>query len=70
MNTIILNGVHIGNNVIVGAGSIVNSDIPDNTVVAGSPARFICDLDQYLEKRIKAQYRETVELVSTYRKAY
>lgn len=34
-------GVIIGNNVVVGAGSMVVKDIPDNAVVAGNPARII-----------------------------
>lgn len=38
---IILPGVTIGNNAIVGAGSVVTKDIPDNVIVAGNPARII-----------------------------
>lgn len=34
----VLAGVHIGNNVIVGANSVVTNDIPDNCMVAGIPA--------------------------------
>lgn len=37
----ILGPVKIGNNVIIGAGSVVNKDIPDNCVVVGNPARII-----------------------------
>ena len=37
----ILGPVRIGNNVTIGAGSIVTKDIPDNCVVAGNPARII-----------------------------
>ena len=37
----ILPGVTIGNNVTVGAGSVVTRDIPDNTVAAGNPCRAI-----------------------------
>lgn len=45
---VILPNVTIGNNVIVGANSTVCSNIPDNTVVAGSPAVVISDMDTYL----------------------
>lgn len=48
--SVVLPGVTIGNNVIIGANSTVTHDIPDNTVAAGSPARVICTLDEYLEK--------------------
>lgn len=34
-------GVEIGENVIVGAGSVVTKDVPDNVVVAGIPAKII-----------------------------
>tara|TARA_Y100000590_G_scaffold454140_1_gene600408 strand:- start:416 stop:934 length:519 start_codon:yes stop_codon:yes gene_type:complete len=37
----ILMGVKIGNNSIIGAGSLVNKDIPDNVVAAGVPAKII-----------------------------
>lgn len=40
-NAIIMCGVRLGDEVIVGAGSIVTKDIPSNTVVAGNPARII-----------------------------
>lgn len=45
---VILAGVTIGSRVIVGAGSVVSKDVPDNTVVAGNPARAIRTLDEHL----------------------
>jgi len=50
MRTLILPGVTIGNNVVIGAGSVVTSDIPDNTVAAGVPARPLSDLQSYRDK--------------------
>lgn len=50
MNAIILPGVSIGPNAVVGAGSVVVRDVVANTVVAGNPARYICSLDDYIEK--------------------
>jgi len=38
---IILPGVKIGNNVIVGAGSVITKDVPDNCIVAGNPAKIV-----------------------------
>lgn len=37
----VLPGVTIGENAIVGAGSVVTKDVPDNTIVAGAPAKII-----------------------------
>ena len=39
----ILDGCHVGSGVIVGAGSLVNKDIPEFKIAAGSPARVIRD---------------------------
>ena len=40
-NATILPGIVIGANSLVGAGSVVTKDVPDNAVVAGNPARLI-----------------------------
>lgn len=39
--TIICSPVRIGKNSIIGAGSVVTKDIPDNEIWAGCPAKFI-----------------------------
>ncbi len=41
INATILGGVTIGENAIVGAGSVVTSDVSSNTIVAGNPAKII-----------------------------
>ncbi len=38
---VILPGVTIGSNVVIGAGSVVTRDIPDNVIAAGNPARVL-----------------------------
>lgn len=53
-NVIVLMGVTIGDNCIIGAGSIVTHDIPSNTVAAGNPCRVICSIEDFYRKR-KAQ---------------
>lgn len=50
LNSLILPGVTIGNRVIIGAGSVVNKDIPDGSVAAGVPARVVKSVDEYLKK--------------------
>ena len=44
-NATVLCGVTIGENAIVGAGSVVTKDVPANTVVAGNPARILRRLE-------------------------
>ena len=41
VNSVILPGVKIGDEVIVGAGSVVTKDVPANCVIAGNPAKII-----------------------------
>lgn len=48
--TTILPNVTIGDNCIIGACSLVNRDIPSNSVAAGNPCRVICTLDEYINK--------------------
>ncbi len=57
----VLKGTTIGNNVIVGAKSLVNKDIPSDCVAAGVPARALSGLDEYFQKRKKAQADEAKE---------
>ena len=41
---IILPGVHIGDNSVIGAGSVVTKDIPSNVVAVGNPCKIIKEL--------------------------
>ena len=43
-NVVVLPGVKIGDNCVIGAGSIVNKDIPSNCVAVGNPCRVIKEL--------------------------
>jgi acetyltransferase-like isoleucine patch superfamily enzyme len=49
--TIILPGARIGSNVIIGAGSLVKGILPDNVVVAGSPAKCISDIREWITNK-------------------
>lgn len=68
-NCTVLKGVTIGDNCIIGYGSTVLKPIPSNSVVAGTPAKVICTIDEYYERRKKESLEEAFDLVRTiYRK--
>ena len=48
-NAVVIEGVHIGKNAVVAAGAVVIEDVPENAVVAGSPARVIKKKDAKTE---------------------
>ena len=48
-NAVVIEGVHIGRNAVVAAGAVVIEDVPENAVVAGSPARIIKMKDEKTE---------------------
>lgn len=49
-NVILLPGVEIGDDVVIGAGSVVTKDIPSNEVWAGCPAKRVKSIDDYYQK--------------------
>jgi acetyltransferase-like isoleucine patch superfamily enzyme len=51
--SIILMGVTVGHDSVVGAGAIVTKNVPPRSVVAGNPAKVICSIDEFVEKRRK-----------------
>ena len=50
---IIMPRVHVGDDVVIAAASVVTKDVPDKVVVAGVPAKIICSLDEYYESVMK-----------------
>lgn len=50
----ILASTTIGENAIVGAGSVVTKDVPANSIVAGNPARFLRFLEANIETKMEA----------------
>ena len=47
---VIMPGVHIGKHCVVAAGAVVTKNVPDNTVVAGVPAKAVSTTSEYAEK--------------------
>lgn len=52
-NAVILEGVKIGKGSVVAAGSIVTTDVPENVVVAGAPAKIIKEVDVKTKDKTK-----------------
>jgi galactoside O-acetyltransferase len=44
-NVVVVPGVTIGDNVVVGAGSVVTRDLPDNVVAVGNPCRILREVN-------------------------
>lgn len=45
-NVVVLPGVKIGDNAVIGAGSVVTKDVPSNVIAAGNPCRIIREITQ------------------------
>lgn len=62
-NCVIQQDVEMGDNCILGAGSVLTHSIPDNVVFSGNPARFICSTEQYAESLLDQNtlYPRTLE---------
>ena len=58
VNSIIMPGVKIEDNVIVAAGSVVTKSIPSNSIVAGVPARIIGDYNVLINKMLSEYVSE------------
>lgn len=62
-NAVILEGVTVGRGAVVAAGAVVTDDVPENAVVAGTPARVIKQMDEKTRKKteIKQELRQLKE---------
>ncbi len=61
VNSIVMPGVSIEDNVIVAAGSVVTKSVPQGTIVGGNPAKIIGSFDDYVERAL-AQFVSDDEL--------
>ncbi len=52
-SVIILAGANIGENCIIGAGSVVSKSVPNNVVAAGNPLVYVSNIHEYLKKKVK-----------------
>ncbi|MDD3771856.1 MAG: acyltransferase [Weeksellaceae bacterium] len=61
MNSMLLPGTIIEDNVIIGAGSIVRGRIPANSIYSGNPAGFICDIREHAKKMKEKNYLKRID---------
>ncbi len=61
MNTILLPGTRVGNNVVIGAGTVVRGSIPDYSVVSGNPAKVIDDIRNHAERLKNKDYHRHID---------
>lgn len=66
-NVTVLKGVTIGDNCIIGLGAVVTRDIPSNSVAVGCPAKVVCSIEEYYEKRKSSCLDEAVEYAESIR---
>lgn len=55
---LILKGVHIGRNSLIGAGSVVSKNIQENVIAAGNPCRAVRNLDPEVIKKLEMKAKE------------
>lgn len=65
INVTILKGVTIGDNCIIGLGSIITKDIPSNSVASGAPAKVVCSIHDYYLRRKQRSVIESFDYVSS-----
>lgn len=49
----VLPGVHVGSNTVIGAGSIVTKDIPDNVIAVGNPCKVVKTIEEGIKNERK-----------------
>lgn len=70
-NAVVLPGVKIGDNVVIGAGSVVTQDIPSNSIAVGNPCKVIKEKAPYLERFDEIEFnREIPEKYKDYFNSY
>lgn len=61
-------GSNIGANSIIGAGAVVSGSWPEDSVIAGNPAKLVCSLSEFASKRQERELESAVAYASAYKK--
>lgn len=70
VNTTILKGTFIGDDIIIGANSLVNKNLYESGVYGGNPIKYIMSLEEYYDKRKSKQLDEAYECTIQYYEVY
>lgn len=70
VNTTILKGTIIENDIIIGANSLVNKNLNESGVYGGNPIKYIMSLEEYYKKRKEKQLDEAYECAIKYYEVY
>lgn len=61
-NSIILQDIKIGDNCVLGANSVLSESMPEHTVYAGNPAKYVCEIEDYADVLKKTTVDYPIEL--------
>lgn len=67
-HAIVLMGSNIGANSIIGAGAVVSGSWPEDSVIAGNPAKLVCSLSEFASKREERELESAVAYASAFKK--
>lgn len=59
---VILQNVEIGDNCVLGANSVLSESMPEHTVYAGNPAKYVCEIEDYADVLKKTTINYPIEL--------
>lgn len=66
----VLAGTTIGDNSVIGAHAVATGNLPGGFIYAGSPAKPVCSIEEYYEKRKKRQLDEALAVYAAYKERF
>jgi acetyltransferase-like isoleucine patch superfamily enzyme len=66
----VLAGTTIGDDAVIGAGAVATGNLPGGAIYGGNPARRICGIEEYYERRKAKQLAEALNVFDAYRERF